>query len=135
MNLNRKLLGVGAFVFSSGLVSKPQTFNLSKTLKLVLPSFFLGFARAFLTKAVDYQEHVSEYGVHWNFFITLGLLPVMANLQTSILGKKSYMFAAFAIASLYQFVLHRGLENYILNAPRTNLISMNREGLSSFIGD
>ncbi len=30
-------------------------------------------ARVLVTAAVDYQQHVGEYGVHWNFFFTLVL--------------------------------------------------------------
>jgi phosphatidylinositol glycan class W len=81
-------IGVGAFIFSSGLVAGPRLGNGSvqqgsifRTFQLVVPSLVLGFSRAFLTRAVNYQEHVSEYGVHWNFFITLGLLPLLITVQ------------------------------------------------------
>lgn len=32
-----------------------------------------GLARVLATGAVDYQQHVGEYGVYWNFFFTLAL--------------------------------------------------------------
>lgn len=41
-----------------------------------LPLWLLGFARLLVTKSVDYHEHVSEYGVHWNFFFTLAIVKV-----------------------------------------------------------
>lgn len=57
------------------------------TLKTMVPLLVLGSARLATTKGLDYQacararptpssrartqEHVSEYGVHWNFFYTL----------------------------------------------------------------
>ena len=33
----------------------------------------LGFIRYFTNKSVDYQEHHSEYGMHWNFFFCIYL--------------------------------------------------------------
>ena len=38
----------------------------------------LGMLRFAVVKAVGYQEHVSEYGVHWNFFFTLSSVAVVA---------------------------------------------------------
>lgn len=38
-----------------------------------------GLGRALATRSLDYQAHVGEYGVHWNFFLTLAVLR-LANL-------------------------------------------------------
>ena len=42
-----------------------------RTARSVVPLALLGAARIVAVKSTDYQEHVSEYGVHWNFFFTL----------------------------------------------------------------
>ena len=70
-------LGVGAFVFSGGLVSRmardgaadtlavASTPSFVQTMKHVGPMIVLGLGRLATTKGIEYQEHVSEYGVHW----------------------------------------------------------------------
>ncbi|EFA76040.1 phosphatidylinositol glycan [Heterostelium album PN500] len=41
------------------------------------PLMLLGFVRMLLTKSTNYQEHVTEYGIHWNFFFTLGFVSIV----------------------------------------------------------
>lgn len=36
----------------------------------------LGVARTAVTRALGYQLHVGEYGLHWNFFLTLACLSI-----------------------------------------------------------
>ena len=99
-------LGVGAFVVSGGMVSslarsprkrkteqgaEPERGNgggsgvgdtlaasVVRTVRPVVPVLFLGLLRIAMVWGVEYQEHVSEYGVHWNFFFTLGVLHLLA---------------------------------------------------------
>lgn len=141
-------LGVGSFVFSMGIVSARSTLvdallnRETSRLSSVLASFRQAFAvltlgalRLILVKSLDYQEHVTEYGVHWNFFITLGLLPPFVSLIDMFPKKIPLAFVALTIGVLYEFVLNKcSLIAYIIAAPRDNLFSQNREGIFSFIG-
>ena len=79
-------VGVGSFIVANSLVSQEArgtaTPRLSfmksviKELRAVLVLFGLGLLRFAAVKTTDYQEHVSEYGVHWNFFLTLACVRV-----------------------------------------------------------
>ncbi len=142
-------VGVGSFVFSAGLVSarpilqarlagKTSTFGsqLKSAFRSSLPLLALGFIRLYSVKGLDYAEHVTEYGVHWNFFFTLALLPPFVALLQSVSAVVPYTgLVSFILSGLYQTLLEfTRLKAYILTAPRTDLLSQNREGVFSFWG-
>ena len=86
-------VGVGAFIVSGAIVGplaregqrggshggsgsrRPGFLGL---LRRQAAPIVLGMLRFAVVKAVGYQEHVSEYGVHWNFFFTLSSVAVVA---------------------------------------------------------
>jgi phosphatidylinositol glycan class W len=142
-------LGVGSFVFSAGVVAarpilKEQIAGthtglgtrLYKSIRHSLPLLVLGFIRLWSVKGLDYAEHVSEYGVHWNFFFTLGFLPpFLALFQSAFKYIPSYAGLAVLLGAAYQVALeYTNLKAFILTAPRTDLFSQNREGIFSFFG-
>lgn len=142
-------IGVGSFVFTAGLVAARPVLKdraagrSTRFLPRVLASFrhsipllVLGIIRLLSVKGLDYAEHVTEYGVHWNFFFTLGLLPpFVAASQAALAIVPSYAALALLIGGTYQVLLETTeLKSYILAAPRTDLVSMNREGIFSFLG-
>ncbi|EGC39189.1 hypothetical protein DICPUDRAFT_45375 [Dictyostelium purpureum] len=101
--------------------------------KAQAPLMILGFVRMILTKSVNYQEHVSEYGLHWNFFFTLGFVSIslaFLKFNANISAILGVLFICIYQVFLNQF----GLTDYILNHPRDSLISMNKEGICSIIG-
>jgi len=49
---------------------------LLSTLRSIALLLFIGVSRFVVVKALNYQEHVTEYGVHWNFFLTLALVAL-----------------------------------------------------------
>lgn len=144
-------LGVGSFVFASGIVAARQQlreeyFNIHKGMAVRMKSAFrhsfplviLGLVRLAMVKGLDYAEHVSEYGVHWNFFFTLALLsPVVSLLQPILRWIPSYGILAFVIAVGYELLLFMTpLKRYIILSERIpgDWLSQNREGVFSFIG-
>ncbi|TGZ85529.1 GPI-anchored wall transfer protein 1 [Ascodesmis nigricans] len=149
-------LGVGSFVFSGGLVAARTivkqymaqsgvTFQhrMKTAMRSAIPLLVLGFVRLAMVKGVDYAEHVTEYGVHWNFFFTLGLIgPFVALLQTISSSTKGrpmilYTCLSLTVGIVYQIVLNTtGLQEYILVGDRHKygIFGMNKEGFSSFFG-
>lgn len=144
-------LGVGSFVFAAGIVGARQQLKedfagvkksfatrMKNALRHSIPLVGLGLIRLAMVKSLDYTEHESEYGVHWNFFFTLSLLsPIFALIQPVIRWIPSYSTVAFIIAIAYELLLYMTpLKKYIILSPRIpgDFLSQNREGVYSFIG-
>ncbi|KAG7448680.1 GWT1-domain-containing protein [Guyanagaster necrorhizus] len=140
-------LGVGAFVFSQGVISaiplikspaylaSPVLSKLATTIRKVFPILVLGIVRVLLVKGTEYPEHETEYGTHWNFFITLALLPVMEILLHPVILRVPISMLGILIAMCQQLGLSVfGLQNIVLFAPRAGFLSANKEGIVSLLG-
>ncbi|KAL3958696.1 hypothetical protein ACCO45_006858 [Purpureocillium lilacinum] len=116
-------MGVGSFVFASGVVAArpvlserlsgratPLHRRLLYSARHSVPLLVLGVIRLLSVKGLDYAEHVTE------------IVP-------------SYAVLSLLVGGIYQALLEStDLKAYILTGPRTDLISMNREGIFSFLG-
>lgn len=142
-------MGVGSFVFAAGTVSARSILKgqitgkspsligrLRDSIRHSLPLLVLGILRLYSVKGVDYAEHVTEYGVHWNFFFTLGFLPpVVAVCHALFSMVPSYALLALLIGIAYESALDfTGLTSFIIAGPRDSILSQNREGIFSFSG-
>ncbi|UZJ56485.1 hypothetical protein CBS101457_005805 [Exobasidium rhododendri] len=142
-------MGVGSFVFSMGIVSalpllrsprerfKPLRAQLLRDAKRSVPLLLLGTIRVILVKGVEYPEHISEYGVHWNFFITLALLPFFGTLCRPLTRLARFSVLGLALSSFHQLALSfTDLGPWAISntAPRDTLLAQNKEGLVSFPG-
>ncbi|KAG2236025.1 hypothetical protein INT48_008117 [Thamnidium elegans] len=134
----RRFAKVETFVASRAYLDTATNENVLKSMiksvRSAFPILVLGFARFFLTKGVNYQEHNSEYGLHWNFFITLGFLPPFVTLIGFFRKIVPFSVLGLMVITIYQLALCQGLQEWILNAPRIDLVSANKEGICSFFG-
>lgn len=124
-------VGVGSFVIAHGLAGSSHS-SMLKTCTKTLPILVLGFLRLLAVKLSGYHEHVTEYGVHWNFFFTLALVK---GLSAIIHVKFPPAILSLALLFVYELALKLGLEAWILSDyPRNSLLSANREGIFSLFG-
>lgn len=134
-------IGVGAFIFSSGVVSREASGQASEnalrrvtqTIYKILPLIVLGLGRFFVLKMLGYQEQVTEYGTHWNFFMTLAAIAIIASIIN--MPPKSSFIIGIILSVTYQCLLSIfGVDAYIISALRVTFFSHNREGILSCIG-
>jgi phosphatidylinositol glycan class W len=151
-------IGVGSFVFSAGLVAAKGVIRdrlLAQTAdgrqkghgvvsravvaaRQALPLVVLGMVRLVSVKNLDYAEHVSEYGVHWNFFFTMAVVPLaLAIVQPviNLIPGPAYAIAALMLSAGYEVALEStGLKAWALTAPRSDILAQNKEGIVSSLG-
>ncbi|XP_014286256.1 uncharacterized protein PIG-Wa [Halyomorpha halys] len=127
--------GVGFYIIANGIVSKSDTReDVMKTIKSTLPIMGLGIFRCVSVKSLDYQQVISEYGTHWNFFFTLAAVKLMATYLMNKFQNKE-MLTSIVLAILHQIILQAGVESWMISdAPRNNPLSANREGICSLLG-
>ncbi|XP_074869827.1 glucosaminyl-phosphatidylinositol-acyltransferase PIGW [Carettochelys insculpta] len=142
--------GVGAFIFGNALVCpevRQKTYrvqskfsSLGRQLIAVWPLVLLGFGRLISVKSVEYHEHFSEYGVHWNFFFTLAVVRVTASLLLITFPTSKSWIVAIFLAVFYQLILNATqLKMFVLHGSdgkdtRVGFLNANREGLFSLYG-
>jgi glucosaminylphosphatidylinositol acyltransferase len=133
-------IGVGCYVCSNALLFNiPNTRNISKNVfkvfKQVLPLLVLGIGRTYFVTKADYHHYVFEYGVHWNFFMTLAFLKIINLFVLPFISTCCLSIIATILVVIYEFALNFGLAEWIMSdAPRDTLFSANREGILSLIG-
>ncbi|KAM6315595.1 phosphatidylinositol-glycan biosynthesis class W protein [Podargus strigoides] len=143
-------LGVGAFIFGNALVcpevrqksdvTQPKFSSLARQFFSVWPLIVLGIGRLLSVKSIEYHEHTSEYGVHWNFFFTLAVVRLAASLLLAVFPKNKSWLVAVTLAALYQLALNTtSLKTFILRGSngrdtRDGFVNANREGLLSLFG-
>ncbi|GMI63896.1 hypothetical protein like AT4G17910 [Hibiscus trionum] len=132
-------LGVGSFVLMNAVTSR-QARNISSSMsrwkaavRSTTPLLLLGFARLVTTFSLDYQVHVGEYGVNWNFFFTLAGVSIATSIL-NVPAKYSGILGSVILVG-YQSWLTNGLNVYLLSNERgTDIISRNKEGIFSLFG-
>lgn len=130
-------LGVGSFVVANALVSR-QARNITSmrwkaALRSISPLVLLGFARLISTLGVDYQVHVGEYGVHWNFFFTLAAVSILTSIIR--IHPKYCGIVGMLVLAGYQVWLNFGLNEYLTSDERSaDIIGQNKEGVYSIFG-
>jgi len=137
--------GVGLFVVSNAIVApealgykvKSQTFisAMWKAINSSIPLILLGSTRFFVTRQIDYHVHVSEYGVHWNFFITLAVTKILCTLILQFVGSNYSLMIPIVAIGIHEMILCCGIQEWVLsNVARQDFLTANREGIISVLG-
>ena len=99
----------------------------------------MGILKHFSSHFVDYHKHVSEYGIHWNFFLTMAVIQLICGSLTSTLNRKFIILLAFTISIGHEFWLLQGNYQWIFDLTikqrlQSGFVIANIEGLASITG-
>ncbi len=130
-------IGIAMFIISSALTSKyargiteSNRSNYSYIIKRGV-ILLLGIGRLITLKAINYQEHNTEYGIHWNFFVTIFFIWILTDVVNTLFSRLIIAILCVIVLVIYQFTLCTSLTDYIFYSDRSTFLDANREGLCS----
>ncbi|KAF5306642.1 hypothetical protein FQA39_LY08831 [Lamprigera yunnana] len=130
-------VGVGLYVYGGGILAyniNSKVKSIKNSLINAIPLIILGCGRFIVTKEIDYQVITSEYGVHWNFFLTLATTQILSSFILNTI-KCSTIYVGGALLLVHECFLQLGLARFVLsNAERDTFLKANREGIVSSLG-
>ena len=142
-------VGTGMYIVANAMVSLEARFPhkrqinhayfdaLTSQILSSWPLILIGLIRMVSVKILGYNEHISEYGMHWNFFLSLACVKNTAAVISFFTKAKYSLLISIVIAVSYQFVLVSPWFNatdILLNNDRNGILLQNKEGLASCIG-
>ncbi|KAL8425487.1 hypothetical protein Efla_002608 [Eimeria flavescens] len=143
-------LGVGGIIFTSGMVSphakgrqqppEHQKSLLAAVRRAAAQSSVLGLfglLRFLVMSLTNLHVSPSEYGLHWNFYLTLMVVFVGTRLQavgSFCLFSSPYLLNAFFSICYQAIISYFDLDEWMMEGPRTNFFSANREGIMGSVG-
>ncbi|CRG93734.1 GPI-anchored wall transfer protein 1, putative [Plasmodium gallinaceum] len=135
-------IGIGTCIISSAYSFKKTKFEYIRDHKKIIELkniilFILGISRLIAIRIFNYKYNLTEYGVDWNFFLTLFSTFVISNFFFVILKKirNIFVFSCISIFLYELFIYYFNIHDYLLlESERTNIFSSNKEGLFNIIG-
>lgn len=109
---------------------------ITKSLRSTLVLLLIGLIRLFTIKKMNYQEHVSEYGVHMNFFILLALIKTIG-IGLSLIFRRLifHPLTGLLFIFLHEILLKTGFSRYIQkDEDRDSFLDKNKESFYTLIG-
>lgn len=128
--------GVGLFVYANSLVVSKREESFLKILRDSVILFALGIGRYFVTTEIKYHVAVWEYGVHWNFFITLAITRVLGSLLIKLIGDRFLFVVGPLLLACHETLLQYHLAEFVFGPGdrKLSFIVANREGIVSSLG-
>lgn len=121
-------VGAAGYVIANALVEGRRQASHRVVLKDTVLLVSLGLVRLAMVWVADYQHHVTEYGVHGNFFFTLAALKLTCSWWAWRLGTSGNLALMLALCLGHHLLLTAGVREWTLgSAPRDSFLSANRE--------
>lgn len=131
-------VGVGLFVFANGIVApevRGKRDSIGSSIRSSLGLLVIGILRLVLTKLTHYNVSENEYGLHWNFFITLAFTKIFSSCVLSIVQPKYVLVNATLILIAHETLLQLSFKTWVFHHfERDSFIDANKEGLVSAVG-